>query len=396
AGTEEFVEYFGDKLRFEVTPDGTTSTPVAKPLPAGKPGRLAWPLLQQAAKATGAFPIFLAPRIITRAVADYDTPPWRSLPAGPDKRTVEPSFPPGMPATWQTLNIDGGVTDNNPFNLAHDFLVSHNPKAQDSTNPRDPREANCAVITVAPFPAEDKFKPNYGPVANSNPLKMVARLFDVLIAQSRFGGESLELLTSGISFSRFTIAPSDDTHLPDGSVLMCGLLSAFGGFFERGFRAHDFLLGRRNCQKFLMDYFCLPRGNPVIDAGLANAGQFAKAIEDQFFIDAPNDRVAEQAKVWMPLIPLLGSAAEECASPVRPQMTSDSLDEIVDAIFTRAKGLKSGLLANAPELLRAAADVALSPLAILALKSKLRKLLEEKLCPFVEGQTFDDCAKPEQ
>jgi hypothetical protein len=387
-GMEEFVEYFGDKLRFEVTQDGKTSTPVAKPLPAGKARAPAWPLLQEAAKATGAFPIFLAPRIITRDVADYDTPPWKSL---PDPNSVKPSFSLDMPSTWQTLNVDGGVTDNNPFNLAHDFLASQNPTARDNTNPRDPLDANCAVITVAPFPAEDKFNPDFDLVANQNPLKMLPRLFDVLIAQSRFGGESLEQLTSGTSFSRFTIAPSDDPKLPDGSVLMCGLLGAFGGFFERGFRAHDFLLGRRNCQKFLQDHFCLPKGNPIVDEGLKRAGEFADTIGEDFFIDPPNDQVDIRGEVWMPLIPLVGSAKDVAPEPARPQMSRDSLDEIVDGIVTRARALKSSLLKDAPEFARAAAEVVLNPAAVLILKPKLRRLLEEKLCPFVEGQTSDDC-----
>src|SRR5262249_20382596 len=62
----EFTACYGDRLRFEVTHGGSaTSTPVAKPLPAGEPQQGAWELLREAAKSTGAFPLFLAPRQLT-------------------------------------------------------------------------------------------------------------------------------------------------------------------------------------------------------------------------------------------------------------------------------------------------------------------------------------------
>ena len=53
------------------------------------------------------------------------------------------------------FNVDGGVTDNDPFDLAHDFLASQNPTHQPAVNapgfanPSTALDANCAVITVA-------------------------------------------------------------------------------------------------------------------------------------------------------------------------------------------------------------------------------------------------------
>ncbi len=61
----EFITYYADRVRFETTaPGGTTSCPLAKALPLGQPNKGAWPLLQIAAKATGAFPLFLSPTTI--------------------------------------------------------------------------------------------------------------------------------------------------------------------------------------------------------------------------------------------------------------------------------------------------------------------------------------------
>src|SRR6202012_3650941 len=114
-------------------------------------------------------------------------------------------------------------------------------------------DANCSVITVAPFPSQERFDPNFfaKPISLAG---MMSRLFSVLIAQSRFMGESLSALTSANAFSRFVIAPSD-ANVPSGSALQCATLGAFGGFMERNFRAHDFMLGRYNCQRFLSVHF---------------------------------------------------------------------------------------------------------------------------------------------
>lgn len=176
--------------------------------------------------------------------------------------SVAPHWPLHADDTFSTLNVDGGVTDNDPFELAHDYLAIHNPLATlnpqtgELENPRPSDQANCAVLTVAPFPADALYNPNYDFNKNSSVFGMLPNLFTVLISQSRFLGESLAAVVSGTSFSRFVLAPSDAAN-PTKSALQCSLLGAFGGFFERGFRAHDYQLGRRNCQKFLSDHFRL-------------------------------------------------------------------------------------------------------------------------------------------
>ena len=173
---------------------------------------------------------------------------------------MPPHWPLKPEGTFRTLNVDGGVTDNDPFQLAHDFLAIHNPKATvnaktgELANPPDSDKANCAVLTVAPFPSDFLFDPLYDFDKNSSVFGMLPNLFTALISQSRFLGESLAAVMSGNSYSRFVLAPSD-AGLPDKEALQCGLLSAFGGFFERGFRAHDYQLGRRNCQKLLRAAF---------------------------------------------------------------------------------------------------------------------------------------------
>jgi hypothetical protein len=77
---------------------------------------------------------------------------------------------------------------------------------------------------------------------------------------------------NGTTFDRYVIAPSDQELVDrykdkkfEGvpPALQCATLGAFGGFFYRGFRAHDYALGRRNCQKFLQDCRCSSTRSPA-------------------------------------------------------------------------------------------------------------------------------------
>jgi hypothetical protein len=387
---EEFIAYYGDRLQFETTQG--TAAPVAvhaKPLPAGAPDTGGWPLLQQAAKATGAFPLFLAPRPLTRDTKDYETPPWAT---GCTVTYTPPAFPTPPPNTIETLNVDAGLTNNNPFQLAHDYLASQNPKANECHNPTPALEANCAIITVAPFPASDTFNTNYQPSQCASIWRMLGKLLTVLVAQSRFLGESLAVLTSGAGFSRFVIAPASPAKAGT-STLQCGLLGAFGGFFARGFRAHDFLLGRRNCQKFLSTHFCLPTDNPTMKAGQQRAGALANAIALSCHVPPPNPALTPLGLTWLPLIPCVGTAQNEVPLPEPAQLAASDLDQIVDALVRRLKGIKVQLLAGAPLLLRMVAGVALAWPFVHSLKKQVRTTLADGLCPNVEGQQATDCTK---
>jgi predicted acylesterase/phospholipase RssA len=348
---DEFITYYADRIRFEVTqPGAAPSYAGAKPLPRGQPQAGAWSLLQMAAKATGAFPLFLAPRRLTRDPLDYAVPGWVPI-CGPNPLPpITSEIPPPL-AAIDTLNVDGGVTDNDPFDLAHDFLAGQNPKkimqGDQPTNPRAPGDANCAVISVAPFPSADRYDPSFDFSQAQGIFSMLRRLVTVLISQSRFLGESLAVAASGPVFSRFVIAPSDDGKA-NGSALQCGRLGAFGGFMERSFRAHDFLLGRRNCQKFLKSYFLLPTVNPIMAAGQTDAGAYAPAIQQKFASGAPPGVSGPAGAVWMPVIPLVGTAFNPIASPARGIISKDAVTKIATAIISRFSAIKSPLLAGAP------------------------------------------------
>jgi hypothetical protein len=334
---EESTFFYGDRIRFETV--ASNATPVsgrgAHPINLSVPGEAGgWALLQQAAKATGAFPVFLAPRPVLRKQEEYTPPMWESVTSAVSNTPppTKPNFPIRLSNPFETLNVDGGVTNNDPFNYAHDYLLSLSPAQLAPTCAKD---TDRAVISIAPFPTTEEYSEQFDSAKSSNVFVVVSKLFSALIAQSRFFGESLNQIMSGTTFSRFVIAPSDDelakqyAENPDAQppALQCARLGAFGGFFEREFRAHDYALGRRNCQKFLRDHFVLPEDNIVIKSGIREShrqeilsrfgrpplGNYAGASSVNSSSQTTPEGVGEGEQRWIPVIPL---CSESVLNPV--------------------------------------------------------------------------------
>jgi len=410
---EETTFFYGDRIRFETIRADTTRPPArtAHTIDLAKPGAAGgWDLLQTAAMATGAFPIFLAPRELPRKVDDYTPPLWESVTSAIDGTPppIPPNFPPKFGATYNTLNVDGGVTNNDPFNYAHDYLAALNPPSPCGKNRQSPLEADRAVISIAPFPTTDKFDPRYTPAKQAGIFTVLPKLFGALISQSRFFGESLTEIMTGETFSRFVIAPSDDTlvkhheiagtaHALQPTALQCATLGAFGGFFERGFRAHDYALGRRNCQKFLESSFLLPRDNPLHKASLDALAPASKdAILQNFGRPAPGTYAhtakelehagapvphahATAGQEWLPIIPLCGKAVSDPLPPVpRAQITDADLDTIVNLILKqRFRSLVPLLLADVPGVIRFVLSLSRWWIPILAKRPLKRALIQQ-------------------
>lgn len=297
--------------------------------------------MRDAALATGAFPVALAPRVVKRRLSDYLAKSWS---AQGSNSGIPPDFGGIAPAngTLDTLNVDGGVTDNDPFALAHDFLANLEPRVPDGRNPREANTADRAVLSIAPFPTVETFSDRFS--KPSPILAVISRVLDALIAQSRFQGESLGLLMTRDGFSRFVIAPKDDRN-PGNTALQSSSLSAFGGFFFKGFRDHDFLLGRRNCQKFLSSHLVLRSDNPIIAKGLEGlSGEQIEAIS----VPSPiADQLLPPGVRWIPLIPLSGAAKTEAPYPQPGVMSYSDLQTIADAARGRLKAVADALVDQA-------------------------------------------------
>src|SRR6516162_478531 len=252
-----------------------------------------WDRYGTCALASSAFPIGLAPREIAAPISGYKK---RSYPMARGAAALEPDFPkPWLaalgPKGFVFLNVDGGVINNNPFDYAQYALMGDSAAGKTGAD-----DSDRAVISA---------------------------LFPALIDQSRFKPAELVPAMDPKDHSRFLIAP----HRNIGGVeqrykIACGLLGGFGGFLDEKFRAHDFQLGRRNCQAFLRSTFGLSADSDIV-ASLRG--------QNEFELSATPGKYA--------IIPRLGDALPEVALPEWPRMSQADFT----VLMRRIKGRLSKL-----------------------------------------------------
>lgn len=336
---EERIAFHADRIQFSISNTGATGTPTTFGLNYSDAADPNWATLQTAAMATGSFPIMLASRVIQRTSADYENRLWEISNSEPSKtmqcqseEKIVPDWAATVTPTFENVYADGGITNNNPFECARQYLVdaAGNP---DGHNPRDAAKANAAVVSVAPFPGQEPFQPGYDAQTNSELAKVASALLAALVNQSRFQGEDLKLAKDEDVSSRFVIAPSDDNE-PGLPSLLCGALGAFGGFVDQRFRDRDYQLGRRNCQQFLRVVFVLPEDNVTIAAGVAKKPEIMDA-----FRQAYGQNIA--GKWWYSIVPLMPSLRAEITVPPRAtfKTTSSRLEEVASAATNRLESV---------------------------------------------------------
>ncbi len=314
--------------------------PSAGPLPVGDAGS-AWQGLRNAAIATGAFPVGLAATAIASDPREFGRQPddeaalGGAFPVDTDPTrigAVAPDFgvAPDHGDTVRYVAVDGGLMNNEPFEYARYTLrPAEDPEVADKTgrylkpNPRSAETADRAVIMIDPFPEGPAYLPLTEREAEDGRalVTVLGGLLPALKNQARFKPSELLLAASGDIHSRFLIAPSRDDEATEGprrsgaEAIASGGLGGFLGFFDRRFRAHDFILGQRNCQRFLQAHFTLAPTNPVL------------RLRDT---TSPGPRV--------PIVQPGAELENEIAQPPWPAMTDDELEPLLNAA-TRRLGL---------------------------------------------------------
>ncbi|MFN0044110.1 MAG: patatin-like phospholipase family protein [Alphaproteobacteria bacterium] len=297
----------------------------------------AWRAFGTAALATGAFPLFLRARGLARSnhaaldhrrfvlPGDGTSDPM----TGPSK-VVEilaawPAPAPDPSQPYKFLCVDGGVIDNEPLGLAHEVLAG----GLLNRNPRAGETATRALVMIDPF-VEDT---TLGPAELAPVLKLVAPLLSAWKMQCRFKPADLALAHAPGVYSRFLLAPSRGADHPAGAhPCASGGLAGFLGFFHERFRAHDYLLGRRNCQRFLAHHFTLPKTNPLFAAWIGKS--WAGAWE-----------IAEPEGPHAPIIPLVGALKAEEPLPAWPAGAFDP-EDMEDAVETRVEAILDAAIAD--------------------------------------------------
>jgi hypothetical protein len=357
---------YADYSQFALTwPDAPASPPdsphaiVLEPAGLG-PGEptAEWGAMMNAALASSAFPIGLAPRLLRRKATDYDRRDWQvpashplkivpapataaseNAPAALDEqqkivsgspvpralecvctatRKIIPAWPDGIrhpdgsvagadPAyEYAYWNVDGGLMNNEPLELARRAL------ADGKRNPREGDKATRAVVMVDPFPNTSDVAARYD--ADIDLVKVFIRMISALKEQARFKPEELALAADEDVYSRFVISPvavdaiGEFCDPPIASAVMGG----FGGFLSEEFRKHDFQLGRRNCQRFLERHLILPLANPLFatwrDDPTLQAKYAFRILPDGGVVRAAagrNAAAADYEGLYAPIIPLV-------------------------------------------------------------------------------------------
>jgi len=307
-----------------------------------------WDLFRTAAKATGAFPIGLSPRLISRDVSQY---PYISRARfGDDVDPPIVSTPDGKP--YEFVAIDGGTIDNEPLELTRRYLAG----GASRVNINDGVGTTKAVILIAPFPnfLEAKTEDAHAPDGEDEALSLASiagTLLSTLTEQARFKPDELRKAADQEYYTRYLISPARDDQRPMALKypIACGALGGFSGFLHQSFRRHDYLLGRRNAQAFLRWHFVLPETADLFDEFrgdrekwiVREAGGETKAVSTRL---GKNDLRA------LPIIPLVGELMNrEIAIPSRdlPDVNAvfgPARDPLDGLIKRRAKAVVGGLV----------------------------------------------------
>ncbi|NCD68671.1 patatin-like phospholipase family protein [Mucilaginibacter agri] len=260
-------------------------------------------MLKAAAMSTGAFPVGLESRTLSRQRAYIEDSKYLNLKlAGEDDKKVTYNFLPE--GAFVSLNVDGGVINNEPFEVTQQLLddrrrdviiqesiVKAAPvTAEDRTaaeaaarltakmySPQtSATEFDSLVVMIDPFPNDAPPEPAVF-VPQQAWRNVVPAVLGAMIGQLRMKEDQVKRAYLSDDYTRYLIMPVREANgVSQQYTIACGSLGGFGGFFSKAFRKHDFYLGRRNCQRFLQAHFNVPESaqNPILAFGFENVTDF--------------------------------------------------------------------------------------------------------------------------
>ena len=333
-----------------------------------------------AAMATGAFPIFLKSRVLARETREVNKIRWLKY--------VDPV----QGNEYVTQNIDGGILNNEPFEIVR-FVLNELTSQPDSTIYNDPDFFKSTILLIDPFPSEKPadFKIDTGF------LKTLAYTINCLVGQGR---AKPGILASSVNIDlagQFMIAPSRRVPGSDGKekqvqgekAIASSSLDGFGGFLSKEFRVHDYFLGRYNCEIMLRDYFIIPESsidqNPIFKEGYSNVdkSKFWVLKKEKEIVDG---KEVEVERKYYPIIPLfqertIGFPVPNFSSGINwPTINSKEVESFRSLIRKRAQVILLTLLTKntfRKILLWIGAKVVLNKIITKAIMEKIRNELSE-------------------
>lgn len=342
------------------------------------------PLLSQTSLATGAFPVALAHRTLEhrmpreganvfslrrwdryrfwRDVTDADRKGPPPVPTEStrfyhrDRIDLDLNWARTKPALYTFACSDGGVMNNEPFELVRQILARDRERWNEAYRQSQPDPASArtlspsswldnsghdtrqAMLLIDPFPGGEIENADYAPPDHL--LATAMQLFGALKNQARFKPQELMDAMSDNVYSRHVIAPTRDAAGEGGKLagdraIACGSLGGFGGFIDRCLRAHDFFLGRQNCQSFLRKHFVLPADATLFSAAYRERCEAMGWTKPHKVVVDENGVRVEKSVMVLPVLPLVGDAAQELTQPVYPSVSRERVNEVMAAVERR-------------------------------------------------------------
>ncbi|MEP3837273.1 MAG: hypothetical protein ABJM36_06475 [Algibacter sp.] len=254
-------------------------------------------LLKLCTKATGAFPIGLAPRHFKDQLSKtyLKNCILRNLEIDEkDKSVIEIKIDDDY---FDFTDVDGGTINNEPYSEVVQVLEGIIP----NYNPKLPM---FGTIMVDPFPnfynqdepgaVDDIFSTT---LFQKSIWTVIPKLYSTLREQVRvkhsgsFYKDYLRLLVFPVKWEHVGVLKN---HPP----ISCASLGGFGGFLDIEFRKHDFFLGRNNARNFFRTYFMLEHNKNNLHPLFEGLSEDALMM---FKRNATNDSGVEAT--YFPIIP---------------------------------------------------------------------------------------------
>lgn len=272
---EDRMTMHKDLMHFQKNPSAIYQNDGKIPFHFDTPDGLNKNLLIDAAIGTGAFPVGLAPRIVVR------DPKYIN-----DNHLLRITHGKGLIVNplvdYNAVCVDGGVINNEPYDLTEIILTNRRKEELIQSPDKEPAvdyqlakaasTFDTTILMIDPFPSYDEI-----PDANYFDLQAVGftsiQLLSAMRQQLMVKTDLLDKAYDDDDYTRFMVAPVRTKNgVTQKNSIACGSMGGFGGFFSKKFRIHDYMLGRRNCQRFIQQYFCVPivAGNPIIQYGYEN------------------------------------------------------------------------------------------------------------------------------
>lgn len=263
-----------------------------------------WYHLRDAALATSAFPVGLAPRAVK--LENMDNPIHYN----------DPVFG-GKPAEFigRATCIDGGVMNNEPFVIQNRYL-------NEDAEP----DALKLSIMIDPFP-DTKLEAEVKDVAVDELIPATLKMFSAWKSTARFKPEAVnwsgevsepnkgKSLTFAINPSRYR-ANSDN---PVVSAIASGLWGGFFGFMDESFRDHDFRLGYKNADRMLLKHFKVSK-DELTDAQIVALEALHALCGENTAVIAKSQRQADSQPDEIYILPVgIGETALFTESPPQPE-----------------------------------------------------------------------------